>query len=98
MLVIFMSWIWATVYKDLPDVSTIKDMVFSQATVITDRNGTELYKLFEQNRQYVPYEEISPTMINAIIAMEDQRYWDHSGLDAVGIFRAGIKTIGGSTQ
>lgn len=98
LLVIFMSWIWATVYKDLPDVSTIKDMVFSQATVITDRNGTELYKLFEQNRQYVPYEEISPTMINAIIAMEDQRYWDHSGLDAVGIFRAGIKTIGGSTQ
>lgn len=73
-------------------------MVFSQATVITDRNGVELYKLFEQNRQYVPYEAISPTMINAIIAMEDQRYWDHSGLDAVGIFRAGIKTLGGSTQ
>lgn len=89
-----MSWMWATVYKDLPDVSTIKDMVFSQATVITDRNGVELYKLFEQNRQYVPYESISETMINAIIAMEDQRYWDHSGLDAVGIFRAGIKTIG----
>lgn len=73
-----MSWIWATVYKDLPDVSTIKDMVFSQATIITDRDGNELYKLFEQNRQYVPYEAISPTMINAIIAMEDQRYWEHS--------------------
>jgi len=69
---------WATVYKDLPDVSTIKDMVFAQATVITDRNGIELYKLFEQNRQYVGYEAISETMINAIIAMEDQRYRDHS--------------------
>jgi penicillin-binding protein 1A len=93
-----MSWIWATVYKDLPDVATIKDMVFAQATVITDRNGKELYKLFEQNRQYVPYEAISETMINAIIAMEDQRYWEHSWLDAVGILRAGIKTLGWSTQ
>ncbi len=73
-----MSWIWATVYKDLPDVATIKDMVFAQATVITDRNGNELYKLFEQNRQYVPYEAISETMINAIIATEDQRYRDHN--------------------
>lgn len=93
-----MSWIWATVYKDLPDVATIKDMVFAQATVITDKNGKELYKLFEQNRQYVPYEEISETMINAIIAMEDQRYREHSWLDAVGILRAGIKTLWWSTQ
>ena len=77
-LAIFMSWIWSTVYKDLPDVSTVKDMIFSQATVITDRNGIELYKLFEQNRQYVPYQAISPTMIDAIVAMEDQRYREHS--------------------
>jgi penicillin-binding protein 1A len=84
----------AYVYNDLPDVSTIKDMVFSQATVITDRNDQELYKLFDQNRHYVPFEEISEDMINAIIAMEDQRYWDHSGLDAMGIVRAGLKTIG----
>jgi penicillin-binding protein 1A len=90
--------LYANIYRGLPDVSTIKDMVFAQATVITDRNGKELYKLFEQNRQYVPYESISETMINAIIAMEDQRYWDHSGLDAIGILRAWIKTLGGSTQ
>jgi len=92
------GWMQAYVYNDLPDVSTIKDMVFSQATVITDRNDQELYKLFDQNRHYVPFEEISEDMINAIIAMEDQRYWDHSGLDAMGIVRAGLKTIGWSTQ
>ncbi len=86
------------VYSDLPDVSMIKDMVFAQATVITDRNGRELYKVFEQNRQYVPYEDISETMINAIIAMEDQRYWDHKGLDPIGIMRAGMRTAMGSTQ
>jgi len=67
-------------------------MVFSQATIITDRNGEELYKLFDQNREYIPYEEISPMMINAIIAVEDQRYWEHNGLDTMGILRAAIKT------
>jgi penicillin-binding protein 1A len=76
-LLIVIVWAQRTIYSNLPDVSSIKDMVFAQATVITDRNGKELYKVFDQNRQYVPYEQISQTMINAIVAMEDQRYWDH---------------------
>lgn len=91
-------WLYANVFRDLPDVSTIKNMVFSQATIITDRNGEELYKLFDQNREYIPYEAISPTMINAIVAVEDQRYWEHNWLDAMGILRAAIKTSAGSVQ
>ncbi len=97
-VVALFGWMQAYVYNDLPDVSTIKDMIFSQATVITDRNGEELYKLFDQNRQYVSFDDISEDMINAIIAMEDQRYWEHSGLDAMGIIRAWFKTLGWSTQ
>jgi len=62
----------------LPDLSQINDMVFSESTIIQDRNGKELYKLYEENREYVPYSAISPNMINALVAMEDQRYRDHS--------------------
>jgi membrane carboxypeptidase/penicillin-binding protein len=40
---------------DLPDVTKIKDMVFNEATVIQDRNGEVLYRLFEENREYVQY-------------------------------------------
>jgi penicillin-binding protein 1A len=97
-IVVIFWWVQRNVYSNLPDVSTIKDMVFAQATVITDRNGNELYKVFDQNRQYVPYEEISETMIQAIVAMEDQRYWDHKWLDPVGIIRAWMRTALGSTQ
>jgi membrane carboxypeptidase/penicillin-binding protein len=43
------------VLVDLPDVTKIKDMVFSEATIIQDRNGETLYRLFEENRQYVEY-------------------------------------------
>ena len=65
------------VFKNLPDVSKVKDMEFSQATIIQDRNGVELYKFFDENREYVEIDNISDNMINAIVAMEDQNYWEH---------------------
>jgi membrane peptidoglycan carboxypeptidase len=58
-------------------------MVFSEATIIEDRNGNTLYKLFQENREYVSFEKISINMINAIIAIEDQRYREHNGLDTM---------------
>jgi penicillin-binding protein 2A len=68
-------------------------MVFSQATVITDRNGEELYKLFEENREYIDFTGISTNMINAIVAIEDQRYRDHSGFDPMGLLRAAVTKV-----
>ena len=84
-------WMQLKVFKNLPDVSQVKDMVFSQATIITDKNWKELYKLFDENREYVEMDKISPNMINAIVAMEDQHYWEHEWLDPWGIFRAALK-------
>lgn len=92
-VVFVIGYFQTQVLKDLPDVSQVKNMIFSQATVITDKNGVELYKIFDENREYVSIDEISPNLINAIIAIEDQRYRDHEGLDPMGIFRAGIKTM-----
>ena len=81
------------ILKHLPDVRQIKDIQLTQATVITDRNGVELYKIFDENREYVTFENISKHMIDAIVAVEDQRYWEHEGLDPMGIFRAGFMTM-----
>ena len=74
-------------------MSEIKDMVFNEATIIEDRNWEVLYKLFEENREYVPYSWISLNMINAIVALEDQRYREHNGLDAMGMIRAAVKAV-----
>ncbi len=98
LLFLIIAWIWViavwmeiNVFKNLPDVSQVKDMVFSQATIIQDKNGVELYKLFDENREYVEIDKISDYMINAIVAMEDQNYWEHEWLDPWGIFRAALK-------
>jgi membrane peptidoglycan carboxypeptidase len=61
--------------------------------VITDRNDKVLYKLFSENRDYVEFSGINENMINAIVAVEDQRYREHNGLDTVGILRAGITKL-----
>ena len=84
-------WMQINVFKNLPDVSQVKDMVFSQATVIQDKNGVELYKFFDENREYVDIQDISQHMIDAIVAMEDQHYWEHEWLDPWWIFRAALK-------
>lgn len=92
-VVVFGFWFTKNVLIGLPDVSEIKDMVFNEATIIQDRNGEVLYKLFEENREYVPYSWISQNMVNAIVALEDQRYREHNGLDAMGMVRAALKAV-----
>lgn len=56
--------------------------------IIFDRNGKELGRIFDENRSYVPYAEISPNLVNAVVAQEDSRFWEHEGFDPVGILRA----------
>lgn len=68
-------------------------MVFNEATLIEDRNGEVLYRLFEENREYVTYTGISMNMVNAIVSLEDQRYREHNGLDTLGMVRAAVSAI-----
>ena len=99
-LILFVVWCltWCVLFRKyvlkwLPDVAQVRDISFSQATLITDRNGKELYRLFSENREYVDYSAISQNMINAIVAVEDQRYWDHAWLDTRWIIRAVISKL-----
>ncbi len=93
LLVAGFIWFQIKIKGNLPDISQIKDITFSQATIITDKNDKVLYKLFSENRSYVEYSWINKNMINAIVAVEDQRYREHNGLDTMGILRAGITKL-----
>jgi membrane peptidoglycan carboxypeptidase len=58
------------------------------ASVIYDRKGAQMGKIFIQNRNPVSYDKLSPLLVNAVIAAEDQRFWDHDGVDYFGVLRA----------
>lgn len=97
--VILSVWFYLNVIKELPDIADIENADFNQTTVITDRNGVELYKLYEENRDYIDFDEISENFVNALVATEDQRFWENPGVDRKGIIRAGITDIRyGKTQ
>ncbi|MBV9105113.1 MAG: transglycosylase domain-containing protein [Verrucomicrobia bacterium] len=61
------------------------------ASVIYDRYGQVFGKLFIQNREQVSLDQISPYLIEAVIAEEDNRFYEHSGVDFYGMFRALLK-------
>lgn len=91
--------------KQLPDPDLRTARGRDQSTVITDRAGRGLVRLYaEQNRQDVPLEQIPEDLRNAVIATEDKRFYEHTGVDPLGIARAvlvditkGKKAQGGST-
>lgn len=61
------------------------------ASIIYDREGQVLGRIFIQNRDQVPFEELSPELLKAVVGGEDARFYSHSGVDYYGIARAAVK-------
>jgi membrane peptidoglycan carboxypeptidase len=68
---------------DLERVGEKEEMSF-----IHDRTGNEIGTMFVENRFSIPLSEIPPVFVNAVLAQEDQRFYDHDGVDWVGVARA----------
>jgi len=92
--------------KDLPDPSKINKRNINESTKIYDRTGQHLlYEIHgEENRTLISIEQVPDVVKYATIALEDQDFYNHSGVDFRGIARAAIKDIismeiaqGGST-
>lgn len=60
------------------------------ASIILDRSGQQIGKIFIQNRLPIPYDQIPKNMVNAVIAEEDNRFFDHHGVDYFGVLRAAV--------
>jgi len=82
-------------FQNLP--TDLTRVPLPQQNVILDKNGERLAVLFAQNRIEVPLDRIAPIMQQAIIAVEDQRFLNHAGIDIQGTLRASIST-GTGTQ
>jgi len=68
------------------DLSELEEI--EVASRIFDRNGEELGRIFVQNRRPVPLEDVSDNFLNALLAAEDSRFYEHQGVDFIGIARA----------
>jgi membrane peptidoglycan carboxypeptidase len=80
----------------LPDVRDIDKLSVAQSTTIYDRDGNVLYvKHGDENRKYVPYEQISKHLVDATVTIEDDQFWTHSGFDIPGLVKAGLHEVFG---
>jgi penicillin-binding protein 1A len=96
--------VYAYFAKDLPDLTTMEDYKPNQVTKVYSRNNEVVGEFYVEKRFIVPYEDIPPHVIWAFVAAEDDRFFEHEGLDFQGIIRAAIANMkagrivqGGST-
>ncbi len=77
----------------MPPVEDLQNPIDKYATQVisVDRQLLGTYALSKENRIYASYQDLSPELINALIATEDVRYTEHSGIDAYALMRAIVK-------
>ncbi len=63
------------------------------ASKIYDRKGRELGRIYVQNRQPIPFENVSQNFVHALLAAEDSRFYEHNGVDPKGILRAIFQAV-----
>lgn len=70
-------------FQGLPPLEKLENPDTAIATEVRSRDGVVLDKYFTENRTWVPYDQISPHVINALVATEDHRFYNHWGIDMV---------------
>ena len=80
------------VLGEMPDHTALENPRTNLATEIISSDGKTLGKFYyEDNRTPVSFEELPTHLVDALVATEDVRYYEHAGIDARGTFRAFVK-------
>lgn len=78
-----------------PDISEINVVPTGYSTFVYDQEGNEIVKLVAQNSNRIPVsiDKVPKNLQNAFVAIEDERFYEHNGIDVKGIIRAGVKGV-----
>jgi len=81
-------------FGPMPTFEELENPETNLATEIISADGKLLGTYYIENRSNVSYQDISPNLINALVAIEDIRFYEHSGIDKIALFRVikGIST------
>jgi len=90
--------------KDLPSPANLQTIAPPVKTLVYDRNEKLVHEFFKENRSIVPLRDIPKPLVQAILAIEDRRFYTHWGIDPIRLMRALVTDIvarrpeqGGST-
>ena len=83
-----------TAYPNLPDISDLAEYKPKLPLRVFTADGQLMGEFGEERRNLTPIKEIPQVMKDAVLSIEDNRFYDHGGVDYLGILRAGIANIG----
>ena len=94
-VLLFFFLVYNGVVGYMPPVEELRNPQDKFASIVYSADGKEMGRYFRNsgNRVHADLDEISPAVVNALIATEDARFLDHSGIDMKAITRAVVKTI-----
>ncbi len=97
-VVLLIAAVWA--FADIPSFEELENPDSKLATEVISSDGEILTTFHIENRSYVSYEELSRNLVNAAVATEDVRFYNHSGIDFKSLGRVMFKTLlgGDSSQ
>jgi penicillin-binding protein 1A len=87
MFLVFLLASWG-IFGKLPDISEYENPEKNLATQVISEDGKVIGKFFKENRTPVEFEDLPDHLVNALIATEDVRFYDHAGIDGKGSVRA----------
>lgn len=86
----------SNIVNSLP--ASFEKLPIPQPSQMLDRNGKVIATFYEQNRDPVKLEDISPYMRKAIVSVEDERFYEHNGVDPKGMLRAAVSNLTSSSR
>jgi membrane peptidoglycan carboxypeptidase len=98
-VLVFLAGGWAAWFSydltaGLPDRNALKALGnMAQATTILDASDKPAFTIFKEQRLEIPIEKVSPNLIKAVVSVEDQRFYEHSGVDAVRVAAAVVRNL-----
>lgn len=73
------------------DLNKLEQM--ESASVIVDRNDKIFGQIYVENRETIPYDQLPRDLVNAVVAIEDSKFYKHNGYDLLGMVRAALKNV-----
>ena len=84
--------------SDLPDYTNADEYLVSEPTHILDAADNEIATFFVQNRASVTADQVSPWVLKGTVDVEDERFYEHPGVDIIGIGRAVLAQLSGRSE
>ena len=81
------------VFGHIPDKEELKDLRLNLASEIWSSDNKLIGKAYIQNRSESSFDEYPKQLVNALVATEDSRFYEHNGVDYISLFRVVFKTL-----